>query len=229
MADNYLEKKMEEYKARPWTTSGGKSHKTATTLNRLLVKNRKYDKFDNTVIVREEHLKSIAEVLNKIELIGNIRAEDFLIETLIYEKPLSNNYENTVNHPIILGDNLEQSEQSKQSEHSKQSEQSNARAFIIVNYNTNQNKFIEPNDCATICFNLGIIAQSLLLRATEMGLNGNCIYFNELLRDNEQVNIKLTEEKLNQLGKNSQEIILEKEKSSDGTTLLIIAIGKGIV
>ena len=216
MADNYLEKKMEEYKARPWTTSGGKSHKTATTLNRLLVKNRKYDKFDNTVIVREEHLKSIAEVLYKIELIGNIRAEDFLIETLIHEKPVSNNYENTVNHPIILGDNLEQSEQS------------NARAFIIVNYNTNQNKFIEPNDCATICFNLGIIAQSMLLRATEMGLNGNCIYFNELLRDNEQVNIKLTEEKLNQLGKNSQEIILEKEKSSDGTTLLMIAIGKGI-
>ena len=193
MADNYLEKKMEEYKARPWSTSGSKNHKTATTLSRLLVKNRKYDKFDNTVIVREEHLKSIAGVIDKIELFGNLSAEDFLVETLILEKSLSNKIENNMNHPIILGVNLQQSEQSEQSE------QLNARAFITVKYNTNQAKLLDPNNCATtdyatIYFNLGIIAQSMLLRATEMGLNGNCIYFNETTWQTEEI-CKILEER----------------------------------
>lgn len=261
MADNYLEKKMEEYKARPWSTSGSKNHKTATTLSRLLVKNRKYDKFDNTVIVREEHLKSIAGVIDKIELFGNLSAEDFLVETLILEKSLSNKIENNMNHPIILGVNLQQSEQS---------EQLNARAFITVKYNTNQAKLLDPNNCATtdyatIYFNLGIIAQSMLLRATEMGLNGNCINFNETtwqteeickileerqlpkkeereqstlnLLETKQQETKLQETKLqetnsndpNQSETNQSETNPKKDKSSDGTPLLIIAIGKGSI
>ena len=288
MADNYLEKKMEEYKARPWSTSGSKNHKTATTLSRLLVKNRKYDKFDNTVIVREEHLKSIAGVIDKIELFGNLSAEDFLVETLILEKSLSNKIENNMNHPIILGVNLQQSEQL------------NARAFITVKYNTNKAKLLDPNNCATtdctttdyattdctttdyatIYFNLGIIAQSMLLRATEMGLNGNCIYFNETTwqtekickilegrqlpkkEEREQSTLNLLETKLqetklqetklqetnsnnpnqsetnqsetnqsetNQSETNQSETNPKKDKSLDGTPLLIIAIGKGTV
>ena len=279
MADNYLEKKMEEYKSRPWSTSGSKNHKTATTLSRLLVKNRKYEKFDNTVIVREEHLKSIAGVIDKIELFGNLSAEDFLVETLILEKSLSNKIENNMNHPIILGVNLQQSEQSEQSE------QLNARAFITVKYNTNQAKLLDPNNCATtdctttdyattdctttdyatIYFNLGIIAQSMLLRATEMGLNGNCIYFNETTwqtekickilegrqlpkkEEREQSTLNLLETKLqetklqetklqetnsnnpNQSETNQSETNPKKDKSLDGTPLLIIAIGKGTV
>ena len=256
MADNYLEKKMEEYKARPWSTSGSKNHKTATTLSRLLVKNRKYDKFDNTVIVREEHLKSIAGVIDKIELFGNLSAEDFLVETLILEKSLSNKIENNMNHPIVLGVNLQQSEQS---------EQLNARAFITVKYNTNQAKLLDPNNCATtdctttdyatIYFNLGIIAQSMLLRATEMGLNGNCIYFNETTWQTEEIckileegqlskqeeieqstvnlqETKIQETKLQETNSNNpnqSETNPKKDKSSDGTPLLIIAIGKGTV
>ena len=279
MAANYLEKKMEEYKSRPWSTSGSKNHKTATTLSRLLVKNRKYDKFDNTVIVREEHLKSIAGVIDKIELFGNLSAEDFLVETLILEKSLSNKIENNMNHPIILGVNLQQSEQSEQSE------QLNARAFITVKYNTNKAKLLDPNNCATtdctttdyattdctttdyatIYFNLGIIAQSMLLRATEMGLNGNCIYFNETTwqtekickilegrqlpkkEEREQSTLNLLETKLqetklqetklqetnsnnpNQSETNQSETNPKKDKSLDGTPLLIIAIGKGTV
>ncbi len=129
MADNYLEKKMEEFRNRPMTS--GSNRKAVTPLNKLLTRNRSYSHFDSKVIVRMEHLKSITGVCGKIEFLGGMTPEDFSFEYKFDDDT----------------------------------------AQIIIKTNS----YI-----ANIAYiNLGILLQSMLLRATEMGLNGNCIQIEE--------------------------------------------------
>ena len=56
MADNYLEKKMEDYRASQPT-----KRRTAT-LRRLLQHNRSYRGYDNSFVVRQDQLRRIIEV-----------------------------------------------------------------------------------------------------------------------------------------------------------------------
>ena len=56
MADNYLENKMEEYRART------APRKPAMTLGRLLARNRSCRGYDAGFIVREDQLRTLIEV-----------------------------------------------------------------------------------------------------------------------------------------------------------------------
>ncbi len=159
MADNYLEKKMEEYKARPWSSSGSKSHKMATTLNKLLAKNRQYCIYDNIVVVREEHLRNISDVCSKIDFVGSIKQEDFVFEYIMLDEPLSES-KFADNHPSVASV-------------SKSFATTNSKALIAIRY------MKECENLQRLYLNLGILMQSMLLRATEMGLNGHCIYLEE--------------------------------------------------
>lgn len=148
MADNYLEKKMEEFRNKPMSSNNNK--KVGTTLGKLLSRNRSYSQFDSKVIVRMEHLKSITEVCSKIEFLGDIKPEDFSFE---YSTPSNNQTENAqiivkINNQKIL----------------------NEGELKEVLFNKAQ----YGGKINLIYINLGILLQSLLLRATEMGLNGYC-------------------------------------------------------
>ena len=60
MADNYLEKKMEEFKAMPGKGVASRSFKGNATLSKLVEKNIQYKEFNNKIIVRESHLNELA-------------------------------------------------------------------------------------------------------------------------------------------------------------------------
>lgn len=62
MADNYLERKMEEYRTR---TAGQSGRRPLVTLSRLLQKNRSYRGYDTSFTVREDQLRRIIEVNTK--------------------------------------------------------------------------------------------------------------------------------------------------------------------
>lgn len=174
MADNYLEKKMEEFKSRPWSASGNKTHKPTTTLNKLLIKNRQYEKFDNNVIVREEHLKKITDVCSKIDFIGGTKPEEFTFKHIVPVNPADEEMSVTdANMPkmelwenSICGGCKEKAAPCINSA-------TNARAFIIIEYKACIENSVNEN---ILFLNLGILMQSMHLRATEMGLNGQCIY-----------------------------------------------------
>ena len=66
MADNYLEKKFEEFHS---GKGGSRSKSTAAnnpSLNSLLLKNRSYRGFDNTYKVSREELLKIVDVCTKV-------------------------------------------------------------------------------------------------------------------------------------------------------------------
>ena len=57
MADNYLEKKMEDYQAQPAVR-----RRATASLARLLRANRSYRGYDNSFVVREDQLRRIIDV-----------------------------------------------------------------------------------------------------------------------------------------------------------------------
>jgi len=150
MADNYLEKKMEEFKAMPSAgVAGRSSSKTAATLGKLVAKNIQYRSFDNKIIVRLQHLKELAEFSkNGDGLLFHPTVDpkevSLLLEHLRVSDPNWLNYNSTENLPkafLILGcDNT----------------------AADASSTTDNNAFI----------NIGITLQTILLRAVEMGLNG---------------------------------------------------------
>ena len=61
MADNYLERKMEAYRAQP-----AAQPRRAATLERLLTRNRSVRGYDARFVVRADQLRSIVSVCTKI-------------------------------------------------------------------------------------------------------------------------------------------------------------------
>ena len=62
MADNYLEKKMEEYRSRSVASKSA----SAVPLNRLLLLNRSYRGYDQRRVVSEEELRRIVSVNTRL-------------------------------------------------------------------------------------------------------------------------------------------------------------------
>ncbi len=146
MADNYLEKKMEEYLQRPAT----KPRKRSSLVD-LLAKNRSHRGFDNKFTVREDQLRSIVEV-NR--LIPSARNQ----QVLRFRMVLADESHLVLPH-IRLGGALP--------ELHLPFEGQEPRAFVIICSTEAESKYVDMD--------LGIAAQSMLLRAVEMGLNGICI------------------------------------------------------
>ena len=67
MADNYLGRKMEEYRAR---AAAPAAPRPQATLRRLLAKNRSYRGYDPRFHVREDQLRSIIEVRSEERRVG---------------------------------------------------------------------------------------------------------------------------------------------------------------
>ena len=148
MADNYLEKKIEEHKAR--VTSSGTPRKQST-LNTLLAKNRSCRGYDSSFIVRDDQLRSIVDVNTRIPSARNAQALRFRVV---------NHAEAAKMLPLIrLGSALPDLHLPMPG--------TEPNAYIIICSTVPENKFLYVD--------LGISAQSMLLRAVELGLAGICI------------------------------------------------------
>lgn len=149
MADNYLDKKLEDYKAR--SAASGGTRKTASSLNNLLLKNRSCRGYDSSFIVRDDQLRNIIDVNTKVPSARNAQILRF--------RPVNSNEAAKVLPHIHLGGALP--------ELSLPLPGTEPNAFIIICSTVPESK--------NVYIDLGISAQSMLLRAVEMGLAGVCI------------------------------------------------------
>lgn len=177
MADDYLGRKMEEYMARK--ASGQSNRRPLATLGRLLLKNRSHRGYDANFIVREDQLRRIIAVNAKIPSARNQ-------QVLRFRPVLSGEAQKVLVH-IRLGGALPHLHLPLPG--------TEPNAFIIVCSTAAEDRYVD--------IDLGISAQSMLLQAAEIGLNGICIG----AFDKERIR---------------QEFGLEWEP------LLILAIGRGI-
>lgn len=146
MADNYLGRKMEDH-ARAATTV----RRYAPSLTRLLCRNRSHRGYDPHFIVREDQLRSIIDVNT---LIPSARNQ----QVLRFRAVLSDEAAKVLPH-IRLGAALRELHLPKEDER--------PNAFIVICSIKEESRYVD--------IDLGISAQSMLLRAVEMGLNGICI------------------------------------------------------
>lgn len=149
MADNYLERKMEEYRAR--TAAGQGSRSPLATLGRLLLKNRSHRGYDANFIVREDQLRRIIAVNTKIPSARNQ-------QVLRFRPVLSGEAQKVLAH-IRLGGALPHLHLPLPG--------TEPNAFIIICSTAAEDRYVD--------IDLGISAQSMLLQAAEIGLNGICI------------------------------------------------------
>lgn len=177
MADNYLERKMEEYRSRTAAGQGGR--RPLATLSRLLLKNRSHRGYDPNFTVREDQLRRIIEVNTKIPSARNQ-------QVLRFRPVLADEAPKVLPH-IRLGGALPELHLPLPG--------TEPNAFIIVCSTVAENRYVD--------IDLGISAQSMLLQAVEIGLNGICI------------------------GAFDKERIRE-EFGLEAEPLLILAIGRGI-
>lgn len=146
MADNYIGKKMEDYMASRSQTPTRKS----VSLDKLLRKNRSCRGYDSTYIVRADQLRRIIEVNTMIPSAMNQ-------QVLRFRPVLHDEAEKVLPH-IRLGGALPE--------------------LKLPLAGTEPNAFIVVCSAASgryVDIDLGISAQSMLLKATEIGLNGICI------------------------------------------------------
>lgn len=149
MADNYIGNKMEEYMARK--AAGTPSRKPQATLSRLLLKNRSHRGFDVSFHVREDQLRRIIEVNTRIPSARNAQVLRF--------RPVLGDEAAKLLPLIRLGAALP--------ELHLPAEGSEPNAFIVICSTVAEDKWVD--------IDLGISAQSMLLQAVEIGLNGICI------------------------------------------------------
>ncbi|WP_290540540.1 nitroreductase family protein [Alistipes sp.] len=149
MADDYLGRKMEEYLAR--SASGQASRRPLVTLSRLLLKNRSHRGYDPRFIVRDDQLRRIIGVNTRIPSARNQQVLRF--------RPVLADEAPAVLAEIRLGGALPELHLPLPG--------TEPNAFIIVCSTVPEDRYVS--------IDLGISAQSMLLQAAEIGLNGICI------------------------------------------------------
>ena len=155
MADNYLEKKMEEHRALPDRKSIKAAKKSRAEgvlpLDSLLIRNRSCRGYDSNYIVSKEELLKIVEVNTKI---ASARNQQVLRFKLVYGTEAKE-----VTKAIKLGGALP--------ELNLPLPGTEPNAYIIICTQEPKGKWVD--------IDLGISAQSMLLKAVDLGLNGICI------------------------------------------------------
>ena len=147
MADNYLEKKMEQHRA----AVAGDTKKAKVSLVSLLEKNRSTRGYDSSFVVRDDQLRKIVAVNTKVASARNRQVLRFRLVTA--EEACK------VLPHIAMGCGLKELQLPLPG--------TEPNAFIVVC------STIEPRPSTYV--DLGISVQSMLLQAVEIGLNGLCI------------------------------------------------------
>ena len=147
MADNYLGRKMEEYRAR----AEAPVRRPAVTLTKLLLRNRSCRGYDPRFQVREDQLRTLIEVNTRIPSARNQQVLRF--------RPVLGDEARQLLPLIRLGGALPELHLPLPG--------TERNAFIVICSTLPENRYVDMD--------LGISAQSMLLRAVEIGLNGICI------------------------------------------------------
>lgn len=147
MADNYLGRKMEEYRAR----AEAPVRRPAVTLTKLLLRNRSCRGYDPRFQVREDQLRTLIEVNTRIPSARNQQVLRF--------RPVLSDEARQLLPLIRLGGALPELHLPLPG--------TEPNAFIVICSTLPENRYVDMD--------LGISAQSMLLRAVEIGLNGICI------------------------------------------------------
>ena len=145
MADNYLEKRMEDYR------SQAPRAKKVATLNKLLRRNRSYRGYDTSFEVRADQLRRIIETATLCPSARNQQVLRF--------RPVLRNESDKVLKQIRLGGALPELHLPFPG--------TEPQAFIVICSTVEESKYVD--------IDLGIVAQTMLLQATELGLCGICI------------------------------------------------------
>lgn len=153
MADNYLENKFEELRnGNPAATHTLKDKKSShRCLNDLLLMNRSCRGYDKDCFVTQEELKEIIDVNTKIPSGKNQQVLRF--------KPVTGDEARIITDNIKLGALLPELHLPFKG--------TEPNAYIIICSQIPENKWVD--------IDLGISAQSMLLKAVDMRLNGICI------------------------------------------------------
>ena len=147
MADNYLEKKMEQHRA----AATSRTAKGKNTLSVILERNRSTRGYDSSFIVRSDQLRRIVSVNTRVASARNRQVLRFRLVT-------ADEAHKVLPH-VSMGAGLSDMRLPLQG--------TEPNAFIVVCSS------IEPRTSTYI--DLGISVQSMLLQAVEIGLNGLCI------------------------------------------------------
>ncbi len=188
MADNYLEKKMEDYKA-----AQPVKRRTAT-LRRLLLNNRSYRGYDVSFKVREDQLHRIIEVATLCPSARNQQVLRF--------RPVLGEEATTVLRHIRLGGALP--------ELHLPFEGTEPNAFIVICSTVEESKYVD--------IDLGIVAQSMLLQAVEIGLGGICIGAFDHEPIKELLNLKYEPVLVLAIGRPNEHIELKECREGDVLT-----------
>ncbi len=151
MADNYLEKRYDEVFG-PNGTKSTKHHlqRSSPSLDSLLLKNRSYRGYNKNYVVSEEDLRKMVDVCAKIPSARNQQVLRFRLITK------ESGGADAILQNIKLGGALPELHLPFKG--------SEPQAFIIVCSILPETKMID--------IDMGIAAQSMLLKSVEMGLNG---------------------------------------------------------
>ena len=186
MADNYLEKRMEQYRSSQAVSSVKKEG-----LASLLIKNRSTRGYDASYIVRADQLRRIVGVNNKLASARNRQPLRFRLVTADEAQKVL---------PFIrMGAGLK--------ELGLPLAGTEPNAFIVVC------STIEPRNSTYV--DLGISVQSMLLQAVEMGLNGLCIMDFDADRLVESLQLPHRPLLVVAIGKSAEKIRLVDIKESD--------------
>lgn len=163
MADNYLGKKMEDYMA----TRQSSVTKKSITLDKLLRKNRSHRGYDSSYEVRGDQLRRIIEV--------NTKTPSAMNQQVLRFRPVLKDEAHKVLPHIRLGGALPELKLPLAGEE--------PNAFVVVCSDVT-GRYVD--------IDLGISAQSMLLKAAEIGLNGICIaaFNREAVKEALQLNIE---------------------------------------
>ena len=145
MADNYLEKRMEDFRNQT------PARRRVATLGRLLLRNRSYRGYDSKFVVRDDQLRSIIETATLCPSARNQQVLRF--------RPVLGEEATTVLRHIRLGGALPELHLPFVG--------TEPNAFIVICSTVEESKYVD--------IDLGIVAQSMLLQAVEIGLGGICI------------------------------------------------------
>ena len=189
MADNYLGRKMEEYEAQKCASVRTRR----VSLQALLAKNRSTRGFDTSFKVRKDQLLSLVEAAR---LAPSAMNQQVLRYRLVTEEEA-----HLVLPHIGLGRALP--------ELNLPLEGTEPNAFVVICTNK-EGRFVDMD--------LGIAAQTILLRAVEMGLNGVCIAAFDHAAVREKLNLRLEPQLVLAIGRSAERIEVVEVSEDESTT-----------
>lgn len=186
MADNYLEKREEAVRERRPVV-----RRVNASLDTLLKRNRSFRGYDKARKVTEEELKQIVSVTTLVGSGKNLQRLRYRLVTGEEAGKLLPN--------IVLGAALPQEHLPKPG--------TEPEAFIVVCCTGNEDKVVD--------IDLGIAAQSMLLKATEMGLGGIFILNFSPAAVQEALGLSLKPLALLGIGKPAEQVFLIPAEAGD--------------